>query len=87
VNTSRGGLVDPDALAEAISSGHIADAALDVFDPEPLRSDSQLRELPGVILTPHAAFYSQDSVRNVQRLAAEEAERALTGVPLRCRVA
>jgi D-3-phosphoglycerate dehydrogenase / 2-oxoglutarate reductase len=87
VNTSRGGLVDPDALAEAISSGHIAGAALDVFDPEPLRSDSQLRELPGVILTPHAAFYSQDSVRNVQRLAAEEAERALTGVPLRCRVA
>jgi D-3-phosphoglycerate dehydrogenase len=87
VNTSRGGLVDPDALAEAISSGHIAGAALDVFDPEPLRSDSQLRELPGVILTPHAAFYSQDSVRNLQRLAAEEAERALTGVPLRCRVA
>jgi len=87
VNTSRGGLVDAEALAAAISSGHLGGAALDVFDPEPLAADSPLRKLPGVILTPHAAFYSEDSVRNLQRLAAEEAGRVLAGEPLRCRVA
>lgn len=87
VNTSRGGLVDAEALAEALESGHLAGAALDVFEPEPLPADSRLRALPGVILTPHAAFYSDDSVADLQRLAAEEAARALAGEDLRSRVA
>ncbi len=87
VNTSRGGLVDPEALADALESGHLSGAALDVFEPEPLPADSRLRSLPGVILTPHAAFYSDDSVANLQRLAAEEAARALAGEELRSRVA
>jgi D-3-phosphoglycerate dehydrogenase / 2-oxoglutarate reductase len=87
VNTARGGLVDPEALADALESGHLSGAALDVFEPEPLPDGSRLRSLPGVILTPHAAFYYDDSVTNLQRLAAEEAGRALAGEDLRSRAA
>lgn len=87
VNTSRGGLVDEPALIDAIQRGHLAGAALDVFDPEPLGPSSGLRDLDEVILTPHAAFYSESSLDALQRLAAEEAERALNGAPLRCRIA
>lgn len=84
VNTSRGGLVDEAALIDALRSGHLSGAALDVFDPEPLDPDSALREIEEVILTPHAAFYSESSLDALQRLASEEAERALNGAPLRC---
>lgn len=86
VNTARGPLVDLDALADAIASGHLAGAALDVTDPEPLPADSPLRSHPQVVLTPHAAFYDDDSLANLQRLASEEAGRALNGEPLRCRI-
>ncbi|ONK11859.1 C-terminal binding protein [Streptomyces sp. MP131-18] len=87
VNTSRGALVDTAALADALRTGHVAAAALDVFDPEPLPADSPLRGLPNVLLTPHAAFYSTESLDALQRLAADEAARALAGEPLRCQVA
>ena len=84
VNTSSGGLIDEAALVEALRSGHLAGAALDVFDPEPLAPVSALRELDDVILTPHVAFYSDSSLDALQRLASEEAERALMHEPLRC---
>lgn len=86
VNTSRGELIDTLALAEALVAGRLAAAALDVFEGEPLAADHPLRQAPGAILSPHAAWYSTASIGRLQRLAAEEALRALRGEPLRCPV-
>lgn len=86
VNTARGTLVDLEAVVDALNSGQLAGAGLDVFDPEPLPEDHPIRSIGSAILTPHAAFYSESSMQNLQRLAVEEAQRAASGVPLRCRV-
>jgi D-3-phosphoglycerate dehydrogenase / 2-oxoglutarate reductase len=85
VNTARGPLVDTEALAAALLSGVIAGAAVDVVDPEPLPRSSALWETEAIV-TPHAAFYSETSVALLEKLAAEEAGRALAGEPLRCEV-
>jgi D-3-phosphoglycerate dehydrogenase / 2-oxoglutarate reductase len=87
VNTARGGLVDTAALCEALASGHVAGAALDVFEDEPLPQESELRAFDQVVLTPHVAFYSTASMANLQAMAAAELERALRGEPLKGRVA
>ena len=83
INTSRGGIVDEQALAEALKAGRIAGAALDVLLVEPPTADHPLRQLPNVILTPHLAFYSRESVVELQTKAAEEVARALKGEPPR----
>ena len=62
INTSRGPVIDEDALIAALRSKQIAGAALDVFDPEPLVEDSPLRQLDNVILTPHTAAYSEQAI-------------------------
>lgn len=84
INVSRGGLIDESALSDALTAGVISGAGLDVFEREPLMQDSPLRTAPNILLTPHAAFYSDASVRRLQRLAAEEGLRALRGEDLRC---
>ncbi len=83
VNTARGAIVDTAALAEALTEGRLAGAGLDVFESEPLPADHPLRSAPNVILQPHAAWYSEESVLELQRSAAEEVARVLRGEPMR----
>ncbi len=83
VNSARGDLIDEAALAAALRDGRIGGAALDVFGTEPLPADSPLREAPNLLLTPHAAWYSDAAVARLQGLVAEEIGRALDGKPPR----
>jgi D-3-phosphoglycerate dehydrogenase len=83
VNTSRGGLIDTVALAEALHTGRLGGAGLDVYETEPLSGDHPLLDAPNAILTSHTAWFSEASVPRLQRLAAEEAVRALRGESLK----
>ncbi|HEY0009866.1 MAG TPA: C-terminal binding protein [Tepidisphaeraceae bacterium] len=86
VNTSRGGLIDTIALADALSQGRPGSAGLDVYETEPLASDHPLRRRDNVLLTSHVAWYSEQSVPLLRRLATQECVRALRGEPLKNRV-
>jgi D-3-phosphoglycerate dehydrogenase len=79
INTSRGGLVDHAALWRAISSGRLAGAALDVFDPEPPDLSLPLFRDERVIVTPHAAFTSEESLQDLRSRAARQIAEALQG--------
>lgn len=83
INTARGALIDEAALAAALSEGSIGGAALDVFAAEPLPDDSPLRAAPNLLLTPHAAWYSDAAIGRLQRLVAADIARHLAGRPLR----
>ena len=67
VNTARGAIVDTLALAEAVRNGGIRSAALDVTEIEPIPLDHPLLEVPQVILTPHTAWYSEESYEELKR--------------------
>ena len=69
VNTARGALVDELALIEALKSGHIRHAGLDVFHNEPLKADHPLAQLSNVTLTAHAAFRTQEASMTLLRRA------------------
>lgn len=79
INTSRGGLIDEAALVEALSSNRIFGAGLDVFETEPPPKSSKLRKLNNVVLTDHTAWYSEESVSELQTKAASEMARILRG--------
>jgi D-3-phosphoglycerate dehydrogenase len=86
MNTARGPIVEDAALHQALTEGWIAGAALDDLEEEPAkqrewRPTNPLLELPNIIVTPHAAYYSEEAVRTVRAIAAEEAVRVLTGKP------
>jgi D-3-phosphoglycerate dehydrogenase len=79
VNTARGPVVDGNALLDALDKNHLAAAALDVFEQEPLPNDSRLRRHPRLIVTDHTAWYSEESQLQLQQTAAEEIARVCTG--------
>ncbi len=79
INTSRGDLVDEAALAEALEAGRIAGAALDVRRQEPPGEGDRLIGMDRVIHTPHASFYSTESLVELRERAAWEMRRMLTG--------
>lgn len=79
VNTSRGGIVNADDLAEALQEGMIAGAALDVLEVEPILPDSPLLQLDQCLVTSHCAWYSEDSLLLLQKYAALEIARLFEG--------
>ena len=78
VNASRGGVVDETALADALRSGHLAAAGLDVFAEEP-PFDSELLDLPNVIVTPHVAGISHRSISVMNEMATRSVIAVLSG--------
>jgi D-3-phosphoglycerate dehydrogenase len=79
INTSRGELIDENALIGALDRGGISGAALDVTAIEPLPASSRLRGRSDVLLTPHMAFYSEESLQELQHTAADDVALFLTG--------
>jgi D-3-phosphoglycerate dehydrogenase len=85
VNTSRGPIVALDDVLAALRDGRLGGAGLDVFETEPPDA-GRLAGVPNLVVTPHAAFYSQEAIRESQRKAAEQVVKAMRGEPLDYRV-
>lgn len=79
INVSRGGLLDENALAEQLLSGHLGGAAIDTVAIEPMSADHPLRQAPNVLLSPHAAHYSQQSYAEVRTKAFTDVAHVLRG--------
>lgn len=79
VNTSRGGLIDEQALYDALRNNRLFAAGLDVFETEPVNADNPLLSLPNVICTDHTAWFTEESVIELQRKAAQEVLRVFEG--------
>lgn len=79
INTARGGIVDEAALADALRSGHLRGAAIDVFDNEPLAAGSPLADAPNLVLTPHIAGLTQEANARVSSMVAQRVAQALQG--------
>jgi phosphoglycerate dehydrogenase-like enzyme len=83
VNTSRGPIVDEDALVDALNGGRLAGAAVDVFEVEPLPADHRLRKVERLIATPHIGFVTRATYEVFFREAAEDVAAWLKGAPIR----
>jgi D-3-phosphoglycerate dehydrogenase len=79
INTARGGVVDTEALLEALQNKTIRGAGLDVFETEPLPKDHPLTALDNVILTPHAGYYSEESLYELKTRPVQNAAEVLAG--------
>jgi len=87
INTARGGLVDEAALAEALASGRLRGAGLDVFEAEPTPADNPLFALPQVLVAPHVAWLTPETLARSLVVARENCRRLAAGEPLLHRVA
>jgi phosphoglycerate dehydrogenase-like enzyme len=83
VNTSRGPIVNELALVNALESGRIAGAALDVYDQEPLPAAHPLRKLDNVVITPHVGFVTEDAYRVYYGDTVEDVLAFIAGKPVR----
>jgi len=83
INTSRGPMVDTQALADALQKGVIAGAGIDVFDKEPPDTDYALFRQPNAILTPHLGWYSEDAAWRIREIILLEIDRFAAGQPPR----
>ena len=79
INTSRGGMVDHQALADALRAGTIAGAAVDVYETEPPKPDFPLFDAPNVVLTPHLSWYSVDSERTIREKIVQDIDMFVDG--------
>jgi phosphoglycerate dehydrogenase-like enzyme len=82
VNISRGPIVEEAALVEALRSGHLAGAGLDVFDREPLPADHPFRSLDNVVVTPHVGYVTEHVFRTSWQRMAQDVAAYLTGSPI-----
>ncbi|MGN5476468.1 hydroxyacid dehydrogenase [Cupriavidus basilensis] len=81
INTARGGVVDEAALAGALREGHLAGAALDVFEAEPLPADGVLAGVPNLVLTPHIGGVTREANARVSMMIAEQVRQTLEAMP------
>lgn len=83
INTARGGIVDETALCDALTDGRIQAAAIDVFDSEPPKADNPLLSLTNVVLSPHVAGVTKESVERMGKAAVQNVLSVIDGKPLR----
>ena len=86
INTARGGLIDEAALEHALESGHLAAAALDAFENEPMPAGHPLLRLKNIVLTPHIAAGTRDALQTKMHALFSNVQRFYRGEPMQNRV-